>query len=134
MASSDQFVQLLVTLMSPDNALRNQAEAFYTNQLESNTWNTFQELVRVLSEHQVENVARSLAGVLLRRAVEKYAKSLDPAVFAQFKTSIMELWASETNPEVLNKYSHIMAQAAAVTPWPGSSFFPLVKVYFCFLN
>lgn len=110
-------LQTLGALMSTDNALRAQAELFFNSQVESAIVPTLQELIRIFSEGSMELIIRSFAGVLLRRAIEKATKTLDPGVLNQLREALLSCWAQETNPNLLKRLAHVLAQSASGKPW-----------------
>lgn len=103
--------------MSPDNSLRGGAEAFFSSQLETSWEAIVQALVQVLSEASCDVVLRNFAGVLLRRSIEKKGSSIDQGFNLRFRASLIETWVRESNPLLLKRLAHILAQSTLCSPW-----------------
>lgn len=115
---SSNFSDLLLALTSNDKATRSAAEQFYQQQLSSNAETTINLLLDCLSTHSNAPVVRSLAGVLLRRAIEKQSKTLSPLTITELRNKLMNIWANEGDPHLLQRVAHVVAQSAAFAPWP----------------
>ena len=117
MSAHESMMAALSALMSSNNDQRRAAEAFYNTQLESNPPSTIECLITIFSSTTSDFMARSLAGVLLRRAVEKYTKTLDPAMNVALRSKLLSLWTSENNGMLLKRLAHVLAQSATESTW-----------------
>ena len=108
--STQEFLQILSALMLADNTQRKQAEQCYNDLLDKNLKPTLEALVGFLSSTDFQVIHRSLAGVLLRRAIEKYSKLLDAAFVGAMRQSLITIWIAETDGHLLKRISHILAQ------------------------
>jgi hypothetical protein len=117
MSTAQDLLNVLSALMSPDNNHRSQAETYFSGQLESNLIPTLEGLIQIFSNSSVDFIARSMSGVLLRRALESKAKQFNAQTTAALRQMLLTMWKSETNATLLKRLSHVMAQSAAVSSW-----------------
>lgn len=112
-----ELIPVLSALMSMDNKVRNDAERYFNCQLQDNFVTCLQALIQIFCCQENELVIRSFAGVLLRRAIEKFSDSMALNLVEQFRAQLMSMWSCETNSLLLQRLSHVMAQSAWKTPW-----------------
>jgi hypothetical protein len=117
MAANDSILNVLAALMSPDNNHRRQAENFFNDQLESNLVTTLEALVQIFSNSKNDILARSMSGVLLRRAIESHSKQISAETTAGLRQALIAMWKSETNNMLLKRLSHVIAQSASESSW-----------------
>ena len=114
---TEDMISVLSTLMSSDNSQRKQAEAYYNSQLIDNLMTTLESLITILTTTNLDLVIRSMAGVLLRRAIERTAKSLEERQILMIRSALIQMWTAETNTLLLKRLAHVLAQSAAESPW-----------------
>eukprot|EP01038_Epipyxis_sp_PR26KG_P010303 gene10303-13849_t len=115
-------ITMLHGLMSTDNISRNTNEQSFHAILQSNPTQMIQELLHVFTNASIDLMLRSFAGILLRRSIELYAQSLsneggEDAFTTSYRQQLMNMWTFETNPILLRRLSHIIAQSASITSW-----------------
>ena len=110
------FGQMLVALMSPENAVRSSAETQYRCQCEASPDTVVSCLTDCLLRHQDPGI-RSFAGVLLRRLLDQSADKISPQTTAAIRATIVDAWTREESPLILRRLNHIMAQSAARGDW-----------------
>ena len=108
---------VLQALMSADNTARAKAEVYFQGQLEANATGTVQQLMDLFcrQDGQTDDVVRSFAGVLLRRAIEK--TTFAPEMNASLRGMLLQMWRVEQNPLLLKRLAHIMSQSAVSSSW-----------------
>jgi len=116
--SAPSFDDVLRALMSSDNSMRSQAEAYFNSQLDSSPIEVTQSLVQNVADRSKDQLIRSFAGILLRRAIMKVATVCGPDVLGQLRSALLQIWASEDNRVILKRLSHSIAQSAADGTWP----------------
>ena len=95
---SPDLSQILGALMSPDNAIRTQAEQVYNFHLTgANLLPTVQSLLTIFSTSSVPIPVRSFSGVLLRKVITTHSSSFGPHVVTQMRVGMLQMWANETN-------------------------------------
>ena len=112
------FINMLQNLMSPDNALRSQAESYFNAQVESNSIEITQNLVQILSNKESDLILRSFAGILLRRSLDRVSSVVGPDVVSQLRAALMQIFMTEESKVILKRISHAMAQSASDGTWP----------------
>ena len=112
-----EIAAVLATLMSGDNVQRKNAEAYYENQLSVNLIPTLESLVAVLASPIWDRVVRSMAGVLLRRAIERNSEDIPADSASGMKAALIQIWKSELDTTLLKRLSHVLAQCAAENSW-----------------
>jgi hypothetical protein len=117
-AAIQDIMSVLAALMSSDNAQRQLAETFYNNQLSNNLISTLESLITILSTTTSELIVRSMAGVLLRRAIESFSKNVDANATASMRGALIQIWIVETDSMLLKRLAHVLAQSAAESSWP----------------
>ena len=60
---------------------------------------------------------RSLAGILARRTIDKYADKINSEMNVVIRSALLALWGTETNTVLLKRLSHILAQSASNGDW-----------------
>ena len=113
----DDMIAVLNALMSADNNHRQKAEVYYNTQLTDNLMSALESLITILSTPAFELIVRSMAGILLRRAMERATKTIDGQKLQMLKGALISIWTTETNAILLKRLAHILAQCAAETPW-----------------
>lgn len=108
---------LLFHLMSPDNLSRKQAEAQFSNQLETNFLVTLQLLLTTFSDFNSDPILRSFSGVLIRSSIEKYSNLLTPAMAGEIRNLLLSTWSNETNKLVFKRLAHMLAQLSLIGKW-----------------
>lgn len=106
--------------MSPDNSHRQQAEEFFTLQLESALLNTISSLLSALGAGELDINLRNMSGILLRRAIDpssSYGSRISRPDMQSLRTNLMNIWAAESQSVLLKRLSHIIAQSAAAGEW-----------------
>ena len=114
---TQDMISVLAALMSPDNSHRKKAEAYYNGQLSDNLMMTLESLITILSTANLDLVVRSMAGVLLRRAIERTSDSLEKNQVLLMRGALIQIWTTETNTLLLKRLAHVLAQSAAESPW-----------------
>ena len=120
MSQNDAMLQVLAALMSPDNAHRQQAEVFFTQQLETTLLETISSLISILGATELDITLRNMSGILLRRAIDpasSYGSRISRDDIQSLRTTLMNIWAAESQPVLLKRLSHIIAQSAAAGEW-----------------
>lgn len=111
-------LSVVTALLSSDNVQRKEAEAFYNAYLNDNLIPTLESLINLISTTTAELIVRSMAGVLLRRAIERYSKDIDATATASMRGVLIQIWIAETNMGLLKRLAHVLAQSATESPWP----------------
>ncbi|EFC44019.1 karyopherin beta [Naegleria gruberi] len=105
MSNLQEFEQVIANILSPDNNIRNQAEAYY-NSTKSNPDLCVGSLVQLLRSSQHIHV-RGLACVLLRKVITKTEESLFPLLSPQVqqlvKSELLQALRQETVSHVRTK-------------------------------
>jgi len=113
----DGFRGILTGLLSQDNAVRRGAEEFYTREMTINAAGGLSLLLQMLQDKTADALHRSFAGVLLRQAIEKYSSALPADGVSQIRATMLELWATEADTQILTRLTHALAQSAAQSGW-----------------
>ena len=111
------FTELLGSLMSPDNAMRKNAEAYFFSQVDSNPILVAESLIQVLSDKSGDLTLRSFSGILLRRSLDQIGSKVSPEINNQLREAIIQIWSTETNKLILKRISHAIAQSSACGKW-----------------
>ena len=113
----ESMMNVLSALMSPDNAARKAAEAYFSQELQRDCMSTIQIILNIFSNAagNVDYVLRDFSGVLLRRAVEK--AQFPPEHNAELRGILITLWKNESNTGLLKRLAHVMAQSAMNSSW-----------------
>lgn len=106
--------ELLFHLMSPDNINRKNAEAQFSNQLESNFIITLQLLLTTFSDLNSDPILRSFSGILIRSSIEKYSTLLTSEMVIEIRNLLLTTWSSETNKLVFKRLAHMLAQLSLI--------------------
>ena len=122
MSHHDAMLQVLSALMSSHNSERQQAETFFTAQLDTSLLATVSALLDILgaADLNLDITLRNMSGVLLRRAIDpasEWGSRISLADMQELRTTLMNIWAAETQPVLLKRLSHIIAQSAAAGEW-----------------
>ena len=120
MSQQDNMLQVLEALMSRDNSHRQEAEEYFSQQLETSLQDTISSLLSILGDGNVDVTLRNMSGVLLRRAIDPaspYGSLVGQDDMQSIRTNLMNTWADETQPVLLRRISHIIAQSAAAGNW-----------------
>ena len=108
--------------MSTDNAIRREAEQFYTNEMAAHPHGGISQLLNVLGDKSAGTpgsaMLRSFSGVLLRQAIEKYSAKVPAESLGQLRGWMLQLWAAESDSLILKRLTHALAQSAAKVAWP----------------
>lgn len=115
-----ELLQIVISLMSPNNTVRSEAENLYQQKLELDLLSAVQEVMVILSDSTVDINARLLCGILLRRQVDKIVEisGNNWTIFEQFRANVLSMWLNEMNPSILKKLSHILSQSTTHKNWP----------------
>ena len=70
-----------------------------------------------LSSFSQDISLRSLAGILLRRTLDKYSEKITSEQTHFIRQQLLALWNQETNSIILKRLSHILAQSASSGDW-----------------
>ena len=79
-----------------------------------------QKQLQELAKKDQDVVLRSFCGILLRRIMDRsgqHVEKLDQDTMNNFRTSILTIWSQESNPLILRRISHVIAQCAAGGKW-----------------
>jgi hypothetical protein len=110
-------VPLLGELTSVNNSIRIDAEQRFNSLLESQTSASFGHLTQCFANKSIDINCRSFAGVLLRRAIERFGAKLPPSDIMQMRALLMKMWTYEANHIILKRLSHVIAQSAVSPSW-----------------
>jgi hypothetical protein len=62
-------------------------------------------------------IVRSLAGILLRRSIDKIPSTTPADTLNNIRSSLLQIWSVEDNRLLLKRLSHAIAQSAANGTW-----------------
>lgn len=114
----EDFCKVLYTLMSVNNEQRKEAERVFENAVQQNVAHALRNMLVIISTPSCDQVIRTFAAVLMRRAVERRAESLSEQEIAGFKTDLLQTWKSVNEHRLSTKLSHVLAQMAVQSTWP----------------
>ena len=114
----ENIIAVLAALMSGDNIQRRNAETYYDNQLLVNLIPTLESLITILANATLDIVVRSMAGVLLRRAIERTSKDVNMDTTKVMREALIQIWTTEKNTILVKRLAHVLAQSASEVPWP----------------
>ncbi|CAM9453902.1 unnamed protein product [Ectocarpus sp. 13 AM-2016] len=123
MSSGDaNFEAVLAGLLSPDNAVRKNAESVYKMELETQPAVIAGQLLRCLASAQAELI-RTTCAVLIRRVVVPsgpHWARLDSPTRAALRAGLLSAIGNETSNSVARKVCHAVAASASpdAGPWP----------------
>ena len=111
-------IAVVYALMSGNNDERRNAETYYNAQLVDNLMPTLESLVHILGKKSMDPVVRSMAGILLRRAIERNSSILNSDATKLMRETLIQIWITEDNTVLLKRLAHALAQSASESPWP----------------
>lgn len=117
----ERIFESISALTSNDNHARGIGERFLLENLEANTVQTVQALMNLIANAALPLLARSSAGVLLRRALEAHGTNnkIPDEFIEQLKSACLHIFGQESNNILLKRISHILAQLATIREWPA---------------
>lgn len=111
-----EYLNILSAIMRVDNVERNAAEARLSQLTEADATRSALALIEIMGSTN-EMSLRSLAGILLRRTLDKCSDRINPQQTTFIRQQLLTLWNIETSPILLKRLSHILAQSASVGDW-----------------
>jgi importin-5 len=119
MSSKNELLSVISSFMSTNNNLRKEAEEFYSNRMTNDLFVTVQDLLSIITDDTVDISVRSLAAILLRRAVDNFQAKTEanPEYFAQFRQALLGVWLNQSEKTILKRLCHVLAQASIAGPW-----------------
>eukprot|EP01041_Mallomonas_annulata_P004670 gene4670-9261_t len=119
--STVALVQVLQALMSQDNNVRKEAEAYYSGVLlETSLEQTILSLLQELSKTDQDIILRSFCGILLRRIMDRnglYVQRISKGALTEIRSNLLSTWSRENNAVLLRRISHVIAQCASGGQW-----------------
>jgi importin-5 len=109
--------EVLQGLLVPNNEIRRRAEEYFQTIIAANPGQIMLNLAQISAATNVDFVIRTLSAVLLRRSIEKTLPSLSAEEQVPIKQIVFNAWSQESSIPMSNKFAHVIAQIATVTPW-----------------
>jgi hypothetical protein len=107
----------LLAVLSTDRLTRQNNELHFRQQLEGDVNAVLAALQDNFMNQGEDESVRTIAGVLLRQTLEKYASKITSPVMQQLRSALLQMWGIEGSAPIMRRLGHVIAQSASKGDW-----------------